>query len=591
MKLRWNFNRFLAWRVKNIRQDQLILLLSFITGLFGGLAAILLKNSVHYLYTLLTKGITSGIFGLGYLLLPIAGIGLAFLYVKYLVRDNIGHGVTRVLYSMSKRNSLLKPHNSYTSMIGSTLTVGFGGSVGLEAPIVLTGSSIGSNLGRLLKLNYKSTTLLLACGAAGAIGGIFKAPIAAVLFALEVLMLDLNMASLVPLLIAAVTGASVSYLFMGESVLFSFSLIHPFLLQNVPYFLLLGILCGLISVYFTRITLWVEGKMSNISNPFKRVAIGALGVGALVYTLPPLFGEGYESLRLLLIGNIDEVYKGVFFSDWGSQAWELVVFLLLVLAAKAFSSALTTSAGGVGGIFAPTLFMGGITGYVLARVLKIFDFIDISERNFALVGMAGLMAGVMHAPMTAIFLIAEITGGYGLFIPLIMTATLSYLTMKYFEPHSIYTKRLARRGELLTHNKDKAVLTLMNLGKVVERDLQTIQPKENLATLVKLITRSKRNIFPVTEADGTLRGIILLDDIREIIFDREMYETTFAQNLMVSPPAVLDIHEPMEEVMRRFEETDAWNLPVTDNGKYVGFVSKSKLFMVYRKWLQELSDH
>lgn len=591
MKLRWNFNRFLAWRVKNIRQDQLILILSFVTGLFGGFAAILLKNTVHFIYTLVTEGFIGVGYGVSYFILPFAGIALTFLYVRFLVRDNIGHGVTRVLFAISRRNSQLTPHNNYTSVVGSALTVGFGGSVGLEAPIVLTGSSIGSNLGRVFKLNYKSTTLLLACGAAGAIGGIFKAPIAAVLFALEVLMLDLTMASLVPLLIAAVTGASVSYFFMGEEVLFSFTLVHPFMLQNIPYYILLGVFSGFISVYFTRTTLWVEGLMGRIENPYTKMLLGGTLAGGLIFLLPPLFGEGYESLRLLLMGNIDEVTRWGIFSDFGQQGWKLVLFLFFVLVAKAFSSSLTMAGGGVGGIFAPTLFMGGITGYVMAKVLQIFDFVDISERNFSLVGMAAMMAGVMHAPMTAIFLIAEITGGYGLFIPLIITATIAYLTMKYFEPHSIYTKRLARRGELLTHNKDQAVLTLMNLEKVVEKDLKTIQPEETLGKLVRLITKSKRNIFPVVDVDTKLVGIILLDDVREIIFDREMYDTTLARSLMVSPPATLDIHDQMDKVMSKFEATEAWNLPVTDGGRYVGFVSKSKLFMVYRKWLQELSDH
>ena len=581
---------FLIWRMRNIGQKQFVLLLSFIIGLLGGIAAVILKNIVHYTSDFLTHELDITRANFLYFAYPLVGILLTVLFIKIFVKDSIGHGISRILFAISKNNGILKPHNTYSSMIASTLTVGFGGSVGLEAPIVLTGSSIGSAISQFLRLNYKTTTLLIGCGAASAIAGIFKAPIAASTFALEVLMLDLTMGSIIPLLISAVTGALVSYFLMGQAAIFYFTLQDPFVPNNIPYYMILGILCGLVSVYFTRGARFVEDKISMIKNPYYKLLTGGVVLGLLIFFLPPLYGEGYDTLRAILTGNAQDVTYGSFFFGIRNQFWYFIIFLVLVIIFKIIAMAVTTGSGGIGGIFAPALFNGGITGYVVARVINQLDFINVSERNFSLVGMAGIMAGVMHAPLTAIFLIAEITGGYGLFIPLMVTSTISYLTIMYFEPHSIYTDRLAKRGELITHHKDKAVLTLLRLEKVIEKDFITIHPEASLGELVKIISRSKRNIFPVIDDDGILVGIVLLDNIRDIIFNPELYEKTKVNTLMSMPPAFVNKNDTMEGVMAKFEDSGAWNLPVLDNGKYIGFISKSKIFNSYRKLLVQFSE-
>lgn len=589
-----NFTKFLGrfyiWRGKHLGHRQFVYVISFIIGIISGSAAVALKNIVYYTNELLTQWVDIEKINLLYLAYPLIGIGLTVLFVKFLVKDNIGHGISRILFSISKKNSVIKPHNNYSSFIASTLTVGLGGSVGLEAPIVLTGSSIASNLARILRMNYKTTTILIGCGAAGAIAGIFKAPIAAIVFSLEVLMLDLTMWSLIPLLISAVTGASISYLLLGKEVIFSFQLTEPFILRNIPWYIILGIFTGLVSYYFTRININTEILFGKIKNQVARLVSGGILLGILILFIPPLYGEGYEILDALLNGNAQELTYGSMFFNYQDHFWAFLIFLGLILLLKVVAMSATTGSGGVGGIFAPTLFTGGIAGYVVARLINYFNFINVSERNFALVGMAGLMAGVMHAPLTAIFLIAEITGGYGLFIPLIITSTIAYITVKYFEPHSIYTHRLAKRGELITHHKDKAILTLLEMGKIIETDLDLLSPDNTLAEIVKLIAKSKRNIFPVVNKDSMLVGIVLLDNIRHIIFNTEMYKSTFVRDVMILPPTYVSPDEPMELVMNKFEENNVWNLPVIDNGKYIGFISKSKLFSVYRKWLVDISE-
>lgn len=582
--------RFYIWKGKHLKHRQFVYIVSFIIGIVSGIAAVALKNLVFYTNELLTHKLDIENINLLYLAYPLIGIILTVLFVRLLIKDNIGHGISRILFAISKKNSIIKSHNSYSSFIASILTVGFGGSVGLEAPIVLTGSSIASNLARILRMNYKTTTILIGCGAAGAIAGIFKAPIAAIVFSLEVLMLDLTMWSLIPLLISAVTAATISYFFLGKEVIFSFELTDPFVLRNIPWYIVLGIFCGLVSYYFTRININIESLFGKIKNSATRLITGGIILGLLILFLPPLYGEGYEILNALLHGNAQELTFGSIFYKYQDHAWIFIGFLGLILLLKVVAMSATTGGGGVGGIFAPTLFTGGITGFIAARLINNFKFIDVPERNFALVGMAGLMAGVMHAPLTAIFLIAEITGGYGLFIPLIMTSTIAYITVIYFEPHSIYTHRLAKRGELITHHKDKAILTLLQMGKVIEKDFNKISPESTLAEVVKLISRSKRNIFPVVNKDNMLVGIVLLDNIRHIIFDPEMYTTTFVRDVMILPPTYVAPDEPMEDVMKKFEENDVWNLPVIDNGKYIGFISKSKLFSVYRKWLVDISE-
>lgn len=582
--------KFLIWRVKHIKQRQFILFLSFIIGILSGLAAVVLKNTIHYTRILLTQGFDAQSENILYFAYPLIGLFLTVIFVKYVVKDNIGHGVSRILYAISKKNSIIKPHNNFSSIIASTFTIAFGGSVGSEAPIVLTGASLGSSIGRMFHLDYKQVTLLIGCGSSAAIAGIFKAPIAGLVFTLEILMLDLTMASLIPLLISAVTATMVSSFLMGKGVLLTFNLTHAFLLKNIPYYILLGVFSGFISIYFTRASMFVESRFDRFKNPFRKLIYGGLILGLLIFIFPSLFGEGYETLKIILSGHGSDILNNSPFYSIKDNYWLFIIILGLILIFKVVAMAVTNGAGGVGGVFAPSLFMGGVTGYFLALILNKSKFINVPESNFALVGMAGVMAGVMHAPMTSIFLIAEITGGYGLFIPLIITSTISFITINYFEPHSIYTKRLARRGELITHNKDRAVLTLMKLGKVIETDLKTIGPDNTLRDLVHIVSKSKRNIFPVVDESNILLGIVLLDNIREVMFNPEMYDTTYVHELMVMPPTFVSSNEPMDSVMKKFEESRAWNLPVIDDDIYVGFVSKSKIFSAYRRILVYFSD-
>ncbi|MHC1704014.1 MAG: chloride channel protein [Tenuifilaceae bacterium] len=569
---------------------KLILILSFVVGIFSGLAAVALKNIIHQLHEFVQHVISTGSSSYLYLALPGIGVILTILFVKYFVKDDIGHGISKILFAISKRGSKIKSHNTYSSMMASTITIGFGGSVGAEAPIVLTGSAIGSNIGQFFKLNHKTLTLLVGCGAAGAIASIFKAPLAGLVFTLEVLLLDLTMSSIVPLLISAVTGASVSYFILGKGVVFDYHVTHPFYLHNIIWFILLGVLCGLISLYFTRFSMKVESSYAKITNTYKRWIIGGLTLGVLIFVFPPLYGEGYSTIQQLLDGQSTHLFDNSIISSFQNDFWLLLIALLLLLATKVIATASTTGAGGVGGVFAPTLFMGGVTGFFAAKLINRFVFFDVSESNFVLVGMAGMMAGVMHAPLTAIFLIAEMTGGYALFIPLMITSTISFITILYFEPHSIYAKRLAARGELITHHKDKAVLTILQLEKVIETDLTTVGPNDSLGSLVKTISASKRNIFPVVDPDGKFMGVVLLDEIRDVMFNSELYETSYVRDYISIPLEHISIDDTMDNVMRKFEETDSWNLPVLDKDKYIGFVSKSKIFSEYRNVLVQFSE-
>jgi len=573
-----------------IGRRRLILILSFVIGILSGLAAVVLKNTIHLLNELLQLILDKSSFNLLFLALPGVGIIIAMLYVRYFVKDNIGHGVSRVLFAISKGGGKIKKHNTYSSMVASTITIGFGGSVGAEAPVVLTGSAIGSSIGQFFRLNYRTLTLLIGCGAAGAIASIFKAPLAGLVFTIEVLMLDLTMSSIVPLLISAVSAASVSYFLLGRGVVFDYQVVRPFYLHNIPWFILLGVFCGLVSAYFIRLSLKIEGKYKKISNPYKKWIIGSLVLGGLIFVFPPLYGEGYSTLQTLLDGRSSELLKSSPFASFQNDYWLLLIALIMILATKVVATASTTGGGGVGGTFAPSLFMGGVAGYFVAKLINQFNFIDVSESNFALVGMAGMMAGVMHAPLTAIFLIAEMTGGYALFIPLMITSTISFITILYFEPHSIYTKQLAARGELITHHKDKAVLTILQLENVIEKDFAIVNPNDSLGYLVKVISQSKRNVFPVVDNDGAFMGVVLLDEIREVMFNTELYESTYVRDYLTFPPDFINMNESMECVMRKFEETNSWNLPVLDNDKYVGFVSKSKIFSAYRGVLVQFSE-
>ncbi len=582
-------DKFLLWRSKFIDDRHFLLFLSVIIGLLAAIAAVVLKNSVHYVEAWVkginpTRNILIFIF-------PIIGIAATVFYIRTFVKDDIGHGVSRILYAISRNKGVMKLHNMWSSMVGVTMTAGFGGSVGMEAPIVATGAAIGSNVARKTKMGFRRTTLLLGCGAAAAIAAIFKAPIAGLIFALEVLMLDLTTASIIPLLIAAVTATLFSSLLLGEQVEFYFSIKDPFTFSHFPFYILLGIVAGAVSLYFTRMNSKVETRIQKIEHPYKRVLYGGMILGLIIYLFPPLFGEGYVTMRSMLSGQPENLLNntiwGYFVDDSG---YLFVGFLILVLLFKAVATSLTTGMGGIGGVFAPSLFMGGITGFVFARLINSLNWIRLSEHNFALVGMAGLIAGVIHAPLTAIFLIAEITGGYALFVPLIITSSISFLTVRYFEPHSLYTKNLAAKGHLITHHKDQAVLTLLRLQHVLETNFKTVYPDQTLGELVKLIAKSNRNIFPVIDKDHNFLGVVPMDEIREIMFETSKYDELKVRDLMIIPTRKVQSTDSMEIVMKKFRESGLWNLAVVENGKYRGFVSRSNVFNVYRKMLLEFSE-
>jgi CIC family chloride channel protein len=572
-----------------VKLKRLVLILSLVIGLVSGLAAVLLKNTVFFTHYLITHGFVFDDSNYLYLAFPFIGISLTVIFATYIVRDDIGHGVSRILYAISRKHGRIKSHNMYSSMIGSTLTIAFGGSVGLEAPIVLTGSSFGSYLGRLFRLNRKTVMILIGAGATGAIAAIFKAPVAAVIFSLEVLMIDLTMGALIPLLIASATGASIAYLLMGSGVLFSFDLVDGFYIRHLPYYMGLGVITGLVSLYFTSTALFVESKIQKIKLRSVKVIIGGISLGLLIFLIPSLYGEGYEFLQLLINNKVDGLVNEDIFGS-SSSTTHLLIFLALILIFKVVAMAITNGSGGVGGIFAPSLFIGGVTGILYARLINLLPIDNIPEKNMALVGMAGVMAGVMHAPLTGIFLIAEFTGGYELFTPLIITATISYLTIMYFEPHSIYTKYLAERGELFTHHKDKSVLQMMDVKSHLETNFNTIDKESTLGELVKVVAKSERNIIPVIDDENNFYGLVFVNDIRNIIFNQELYENTKVANLMYMPDTVINSNESMEEVAHKFQETRHYNIPVIDDGKYIGFVSRARIFSTYRKLLKEFSQ-
>ncbi len=585
--------RFTAWREKNIKEKQFILILSFLVGICTALAALILKLLIHYIQQFLTENFDTTEANYLYLVYPVVGIFLTGLFVRYVVKDDISHGVTKILYAISRRQGRIKRHNTWSSIIASSITIGCGGSVGAEAPIVLTGSAIGSNLGSLFKMEHRTLMLLVGCGAAGAVAGIFKAPIAGLVFTLEVLMIDLTMTSLLPLLISAVTAATLSYIVTGQEAMFRFHLDEPFQLNRIPYVIMLGIFCGLVSLYFTRAMNRVEGVFGRLKTPYKKLLLGGSMLSILIFLFPPLYGEGYDTIELLLNGTSNAEWDTVMNNSlfYGHGQW-LLVYLLLIIVFKVFASSATNGGGGCGGIFAPSLYLGCIAGFIFSHFSNEFDMTPfLPEKNFALMGMAGVMSGVMHAPLTGVFLIAELTGGYDLFLPLMIVSVSSYLTIIVFEPHSIYSMRLAKKGELLTHHKDKAVLTLMKVENVVETDFVTVHPDMDLGEMVKAISQSHRNVFPVTDREGVLLGIVLLDDIRNIMFRQELYHRFRVERFMTSAPARLLVTDSMEQVMRVFDDTKAWNLPVVDmDGKYLGFVSKSKIFNSYRQVLVHFSD-
>ncbi len=582
--------RFLIWRMRHISHQNFVLILSVIVGITSGIGAAIIKNSAHIIQTLLTSGFARNYHNYLYFAYPLIGLLITVTLIRYLIRRNVEHGIPATLYAISKQNSIIDRHNTYSSILTSAVTVGFGGSVGLEGPTVATGGAMGSNLASLFRMDYKTRTLLVGCAAAGALSAIFKAPVAAIVFAIEVIMLDLTTASLIPLLLASVSAVITSYLFLGEGYLFHFTLRDEFLLQHIPFYIFLGIITGLISLYFHRVYFGIMHGFERVRNPYNRALIGGVVLGMLIFLFPPLYGEGYDIINSLIEGHYSDVLHESPFYQWNDNIYIILLFLLAIVLLKVVATAITFGSGGVGGIFAPTLFMGTTLGFMFAKVFSYFRIVSLSESNFALVGMAGLMAGVLHAPLTAIFLIAEITGGYELFIPLMIAAAISYSTVRVFRKHSVYTEQLAKRGELITHHKDKAVLSLMSLEKEIENDFRKVHPRDTLGDLVQEISKSKRNLFPVVDDEDRLLGVVLLNDVRNIMFDKDRYDEVSVHELMTVPPAFVDIEEDMSHVVEKFEKTEAWNLPVIQNGKYRGFVSKSKLFSAYRNLLVEFSE-
>ena len=567
-----------------------LLLLAVLVGLLCGCAAILLKTLIHWIQTGLTSWFRDPEDWLFLLVFPGVGMLLSMLFVRYVLRDDISHGVTKVLQAVSKNESNIKPHNTWSSIAASSVTIGFGGSVGAEAPIVYSGAAIGSAVARRAGLSYKNVTMLLGCGAAAAIAGIFKAPLAGVLFTLEILLFNMSMNAILPLLLSSVTATVVTYLFMGTEVQFAGS-IEAFRMANIPFYLALGVFCGFMSLYFIRVTLMVEDRMRRFRSPYRRWLLCAVLLGVLIFLFPPLYGEGYQSLTAMLNNNPGAVSRAIFGDRLLANNWLFLLYFAAILLFKVFATAFTNAGGGVGGTFGPTLVSGGLAGFVIARLINLTGIAVVPEANFVLVGMGGLMAGVMQAPMTAIFLIAEITGGYELLIPLIVTAAVSYGTLRFFERYSIYTKRIAAQGELLTHDSDQAVLTLLKTQDLVERDFSPVRYDGTLGDLVQVISNSRRNLFPVLDEKGRFQGMVTLDDVRSLMFDRSRYDTVKICNVMKSAPAFVYMDERMDSVMDKFESTQAWNLPVLDDeNKYLGFVSKSKIFSSYRDQLKAVSN-
>ena len=590
---RW-MQRLHDWRVANVSDKMFLLVLAFFVGLLSAVAAFVLHGLINTIVALLTGHFHTDTYNWLFLVYPVIGIYLTSLFVRYIVKDNISHGITRILYAISSNRSRIKAHNTWSSVIASAITIGFGGSVGAEAPIVLTGSAIGSNLGKLFRMDNKTLMTLVGCGAAGAIAGIFKAPIAGLVFTLEVLMIDLTMASLLPILVSCVTATCFTYIFSGNAVMFSFHLDSDWTVQRVPACLLLGVTCGLVSLYFIRMMNACEDMFARFKDkPYVKLVLGGAILSTLIFVFPSLYGEGYHSINLLLNGKTEadwnQVLDGSLF--YGHSEY-LILYIALVLFTKVFATSATNGGGGCGGTFAPSLFIGCFTGFLFSRLWNMHQIgVYVPEKNFSLLGMAGVMSGVMHAPLTGIFLIAEITSGYNLFMPLMIVSVASYLTINIFEPHGIYGLRLAKQGKLVTHHTDHAVLTLMSLDSVIDRDYQAVDPDMELGQMVHQISRSRKSVLPVTDPAGTLLGEVNINEIRHVVFRTELYHHFKAAQLMSEPAAILSDSTPMTHVMRTFERTQADWLPVIDGSNHLkGYISRKRLYETYRKMVHDFSQ-
>ena len=582
-------NKINKFKIRHLTGHRFLYILAGIVGLGAGLAAVVIKNLVHFIRAALENGFQGDYSRYYIFILPIVGIALAVVYIKYVNRRPVGHGIPGVLFSISKNNGIIRTHNLYSSILTSAMTVGFGGSVGLEGPTVATGGAIGSSIGKLFKLNYKEIVLLISCASAGAMSAIFKAPIAGIVFALEVIMLDLTMWAAIPLLIASSTAALTSYFFLGQNVLYPFQVVESFAMNQIHYYLILGVVVGLLSAYFTKIYIYISTFFDRFQSLWKRLLVAGGLLGVIIFFFPSLYGEGYDVVNQGLRGEYIHLFEDTFFEGWSQNFVLVVIYILAIIGIKVIATTLTFAAGGIGGIFGPSLFMGANMGLLFGLILNQFG-IEISVSNMALVGMAGMIAGVIHAPLTAIFLIAEITGGYELFFPLMLASTISYGTTRYFVKNSVYTVQLAKRGELMTHHKDRNILLMMKVTDLIETDFSTLRSDETLRDLIKVITNSSRNIFPVIDEKHNLQGIVKLDDIRHIMFHQEMYDNTKISDLMIIPKWTIESTDQMEEVARVFTESQRYNIPVLQNGKYLGFVSRARVFSSYREMLKHFSD-
>ncbi|HLT06412.1 MAG TPA: chloride channel protein [Cyclobacteriaceae bacterium] len=578
--------RFLIWRLKNLRTKTFVLILSGIVGIVAGLAAVILKVTVHQIQQFFVEGADLQYTNILYIFLPLVGLFLTYTVARFIFKDTGGHGIPDLLYTISKKRSIVPQTHMYSRAVTSAITVGFGGSVGLEAPIVVTGSAIGSNIGRMMHLNAKKRALLIGCGTAGAISAIFGAPIGAVLFAVEVILMEVSVGAFVPLLIASVTGSLTSMILLGKDVMFTFTLQDQFIAAHTPLYLLLGIFTGLVSIYTIRSLLKTEKQIHRQENPWLRILSGGCMLGLLIFLLPPIYGEGYDTLQALIDGQPLHLLSNSLFFSGNANPYLLMAFMALIILVKPIASSLTIGSGGSGGLFAPSLFIGGVAGFLFAYVNNFLGwYIPVPLAHFTLVAMCGVMSGVQHAPLSAIFLIAEVTGGYELFIPLMLVSAISFSTTTYFQKNSLYKQQLLDQGRYLPETKDEEVLGLINVRSIMESDLLPIHPDALLKDLCSLVKLSKRNIFPVVDEKGILHGVVTLDDVRDIMFDKEKQETVEVRVLMTKPPAYVSPREDMQEVMDKFERTGAWNLPVVEKGKYIGFISKSRIFNVYRKKL------
>jgi len=566
-----------------------ITVLSIVVGLLSGMAAVVIKNAVRLTHKLSNTLVSNEVHNYIYIALPLMGITLTVIVVRFFIRKEVRHGIPNVLHSISQRKGRVSSHNLYSSVIASSLTVGFGGSVGLEGPTVATGTAWGSWLAKYFRLNYKNTILILACACAGAMAAIFKAPIAAIVFAVEVIMIDLTIFSLVPLLLSSATAVLTSYFFLGQDVLYPFKVVQAFELADLPYYILLGVIAGFVSVYFTKMYMFIGGFFDKIQNGLNRLIIGGVGLGVLIFFFPSLFGEGYEAINECLAGDLDYLFNNSIFYNLREEIWAAAILLASVILLKIVATSLTFGAGGVGGIFAPTLFMGVNTGMLFSQVVNLLGIRQINTNNFALIGMAGLIAGVLHAPLTGIFLIADISGGYQLFVPLMITATFAYIIVRTFTPNSVYHVQLARRKELLTHNKDANVLQMLEVKKLVETDFEVLSTDATLRDLTVAISRNHRNLFPVVDSKGILVGMVKMDDVRDMIFKHELYDTVKISELMYMPEYHIDPNDSMEVVANKFESSGRYNLAVIENGKYIGFISRARVFTKYRKQIIDVS--